>query len=115
MSMTRPSDYARPAYADQPISLKGDQIAQDCVQLDQALARWLGPRLNRMTFSHSFPLTYRNRENPYKEWITELRVHGDALMEYGGDAKYDCRTGEVERNAIKAMEFVAKNLIALWD
>src|SRR5262245_16629349 len=87
----------------------GTAIGQDCINLNETLARWLGERL---VFLADHTTTVKpDAEEP---WSDSLRRNGKALLVYAGKANptaADDGLGEAKR----ALEWVAKNLQSLWD
>lgn len=84
-------------------------LGQDCISLDTALARWLGPRLVFLSENtHGFP-----SEGDPLEWELSLRVNGEALIAYADPEAFD---DEEKREAgERAMKWVAENFRDLWD
>ena len=90
----------------------GTKIGKQCLNLDKAIARWLGKRLVHLgTHTCSRPLS-----TVADEWNGDLIRHGYALLAYAYD-EHDTMEAEQEacNRAKDAMGFVAEHFGQLWD
>jgi len=97
-----------------------DPIGKDCINLDISLAKWLAIRLQFLAENtHGWPHLNDNEgefDRQFRNWKYELADTAMALRDYADadgnfDTEYEIRTERVQ----KAMEWVAKNFVNLWD
>lgn len=87
----------------------GTPVGQDCIDLDETLAAWLGERL---VFLADHTKTVKpEAEEP---WSDALRRNGKALQRYARKAKEGKEDDDLDA-ARRALEWVAKNFGSLWD
>lgn len=87
----------------------GTPVGQDCIDLNETLAAWLGERL---VFLADHTKTVKpEAEEP---WPDALRRNGEALQRYAGKAKEGKEDDGLDE-AQRALEWVAKNFGSLWD
>jgi len=86
----------------------GTPVGKDCISLDASLCEWLGPRL--------IFLAEHGHDSDFKK--ATLKRHGEALLKYpcglGSPLEYDEHDRRVE-DAQKALAWVSRNLVGLWD
>ena len=108
-----------------------DPIGKDCIDLHTTLARWLADRLQFLGDNASgWPLvtdkeeTQEEYDRQYRNWRIELWDTAKALKDYadmmegkGTVDEFD-ESGKAEKiisDAKKAIQWVAKNFVNLWD
>ncbi|ABA03523.1 hypothetical protein Nwi_0256 [Nitrobacter winogradskyi Nb-255] len=82
----------------------GTPLGQDCIDLHETLARWLGERLVFLA-DHTTTVT----PDAAEPWHEALRRNGEALLRYAAEWP------EGEGEAKRSLEWVARNLESLWD
>lgn len=86
----------------------GTPVGKDCISLDSSLCEWLGARL-------IFLATHGHDEDPFR---AKLLKHGEALSAYpcglGTNLTMDEHRKRVA-DAQKALAWVSRNLVRLWD
>jgi hypothetical protein len=87
----------------------GTPIGQDCINLNQALASWLGERL---VFLANHTTTVK--PDAAEPWADCLRRNGEALLQYVAMAS-TAEKGVGLDEAKRALEWVATNFEKLWD
>ena len=112
-----------------------DPIGKDCINLNTSLARWLSIRLQFLgDNTNGWPITFyfgeddeasqEEYDSQYRNWRIELWDTAKALKDYadmmegkGTVDEFD-ESGKAEKiinDAKKAMQWVAKNFVNLWD
>lgn len=87
----------------------GTAIGQDCINLNETLAAWLGERL---IFLGDHTLTVKSDWT--EDWRDALRRHGRALKEYP-KKRNEGGPDDGLAEAKEAMAWVAKHFESLWD
>ena len=88
----------------------GTPVGQDCINLDLALIRWLGERLEFLSrHTNTHPCVYRD----LIDWRSDCLKYGEVLLRY---AQEDYSSGNVmEQEAREAMRWVAEHFGRFWD
>ena len=101
-----------------------DPIGKDCINLDISLAKWLAIRLQFLAENtHGWPHLNDNEgefDRQFRNWKYELADTAMALRDYvawkeSEDIFCDMAEGKHFERVRKAMEWVAKNFVNLWD
>ena len=112
-----------------------DPIGKDCINLNTTLARWLALRLQFLgDNTNGWPITdyfgeddeasQEEYDRQYRNWRIELWDTAKALKDYAdmkeGEGTVDefDESGKAEKiisDAKKAIQWVAKNFVNLWD
>lgn len=88
----------------------GTPLGKDCINLDASLCEWLGPRL--LFLAEHGQSTFGDAKQ------AKLKMHGEDLLKYpcglGNDLTMDEQRERVE-DAKRALAWVSRNLVGLWD
>lgn len=100
------------------------KVGRDCVSLDTALARWLGPRLVFLSkHTNGVPQGFIDRHGfddidmAHDQWRKQMGEAGEALSLYGRvyDIESISEAQAVTDRAGEAMKWVAEWFFGLWD